>query len=1000
MRYAELKARSCYSFLEGASHPHELIARAAQLEIEALALCDRGGVYGIPKAYDALKSYPQLKLITGAFIPIQTHAGSLELTLLARTRAGYAFLCRLLTQAHRDRPKNSAQLSFDALKHAWESDPRSKELFVLQSANERPDLELQSLLRSQLFLTLTLNQDGCDDERIRQAKLLCQNTGLDLVAVNDVYFHTPDQKTLQDILTSIRISTPCAQAGYQLAQNSARTLKSAQQMYSLFRGSEELIERSVWIARQCTFSPAELRYRYPSEWIPTNETAQSYLERLTWEGARSRYPQGITRAVAQQIQTELQLIKELSYADYFLTVADIVHWARSQSILCQGRGSAANSSVCFALGITAVDPVKMQLLFERFISKERGEPPDIDVDFEHERREEVIQYIYRKYGRDRAAMVSAVITYRKRSALREVSKALGVCVGTLSARKVETELLPRFPDSLRQRVNSLCAQMESLPRHLSIHSGGFTLSADPMCEIVPIEPASMPGRTIVQWDKVDLDILGLLKIDVLALGMLSTLQKTLSLTGKALHEIPADDLKTYEMIQKADTIGTFQIESRAQMSLLPRLKPQCFYDLVIEIALMRPGPIVGQMVHPYLRRRRGQEPVHYPDPRLERILGRTLGVPLFQEQVMQMAIELAGFSAGEADQLRRAIGALRSTGSVSEMGERLMKGLLRSGLSEQYAKLIYSQIQGFAEYGFPESHSASFALLAYASCYLKCHHPAEFTMSLINSQPLGFYSNHTLIDDAKRHGVCFLPVSVSASSWDCTLDPRGAIRLGARVISGCSKAQWSTLMERREELPFKSLADVVLRSGLKRSTLRSLALTGAFEEFKVQTREAFWSLLALEPYRRDLESEQLSIFSKISYETSPSRFAPQSELQKIWNDYQVSGLSVRGHPMQEVRKNFSRALAHTTRTIRDLQNGTRASLAGLCILMQRPPTARGVVFATLEDETGLLDLIFWPEVFERHKDLVRSEGVVIVSGEVQRDLDAVSFLVRQIRALS
>ena len=617
-------------------------------------------------------------------------------------------------------------------------------------------------------------------------------------------------------MTSIRVGKPLKEAGFDLFSNAERYLKSAEQMARLFKDLPEAVSRTVEVAELCSFCPSELRYRYRSEWIPAGFTAQTYLEHLTWKGVPERYPQGAPEAVKAQIQKELALIAQLHFADYFLTIQEIVEFARSRGILCQGRGSAANSTVCYVLGITAVDPARISLLFERFISAERGEPPDIDVDFEHERREEVIQHIYEKYGRDRAAMVSAVVTYRRRSAFREIAKALGVEVGTLSAKEVQKNFSEISKNSgvqdCERIVEELSGEMEGMPRHLSIHSGGFTLSADPIIETVPVEPARMEGRTIIQWDKYDLDYLGLLKVDVLALGMLSAIQKALSQIGRELYEIPPDDPATYAMIQKCDTVGVFQIESRAQMSMLGRLLPKNFYDLVIEVAIVRPGPIIGKMVHPYLKRRRGQEKVEYPDPRLEKILGRTLGVPLFQEQVMSMAIELAGFTPGEADELRRAIGAWRSSGSIEKMGRRLMEGLMRGGLSAQYAEQVFQQIQGFSMYGFPESHSASFALLAYASSWLKCHHPAEFTCALINSQPMGFYSNHTLVDDAVRHGVEVLPVHPNLSTWDCQIlqgQKNGpAIRLGFRVVSGLGKDEVEKLVHERARAPFTSLANL------------------------------------------------------------------------------------------------------------------------------------------------------------------------------------------------
>jgi error-prone DNA polymerase len=842
---------------------------------------------------------------------------------------------------------------------------------------------LKEMFQDRLYLPLSRFLDGEDHFRTERALLLSQKHSIPLVATNEVHYHHPSRRDLQDVLTGIREGVTLEEAGYRLFSNRERYLKSPQQMMQLFSDLPEAIENTVQIAQRCHFSLSELKYRYPSEWIPNGHSAQTYLTELVWRGTKSRYPEKVPAEVKAQLLHELKLIDELQFADYFLTIWEIVEFAKKRKILCQGRGSAANSVVCYVLGITAIDPVRMNLLFERFISTERGEPPDIDVDFENERREEVIQHIYEKYGRDRAAMVSAVITYRSRSALREVSKVFKTPQPSLQEKLVN--------------------ELKGFPRHLSIHSGGFTLSADPMIEIVPIEPARMDGRTIIQWDKYDLDTLGLLKVDILALGMLTALKKTMNLIGDhfTLQSIPSDDPKTYQMIQQADTVGTFQIESRAQMSMLPRLLPKTFYDLVIEVALVRPGPIVGKMVHPYLKRRKGLEPVTIPHPLLEPILRKTLGVPIFQEQVMKMAIQLADFTPGEADQLRRAIGAWRSAGSIDEMGKRLMNGLLKNGIPQDFADRVFQQVQGFSEYGFPESHAASFALIAYASAYLKCHHPAEFTCALLNSQPMGFYAPHTLVDDAKRHGVRVYPIHPNLSKWDCHLE-NGGIRLGFRYVLGVQETEILNLLAERAQKPFRSLVDFLERSHLRQNMIHRLALGDAFTCFGLDQRAALWSILAHQALQGDTFPEQLSLFSHLE-ETSENcvknlPFKKMDEYESIRSDYSAYTLSTRGHPMKMIRKKFPRLPKLTTLQAKQFPHGRTISLPGLSVVMQRPPTAAGTAFATIEDETGFLDLIFHKKIFEKFRDLILDHCFLIVTGKIQRDGNSISLIVQNIQS--
>ncbi len=767
-------------------------------------------------------------------------------------------------------------------------------------------------------------------------------------------------------------------------------------MKKLYQKFPQALEQTLKIASDCTFCPSELRYRYPSEWLPKGYTAQSYLEELVWQGACKRYHGEPPPKVTQQLKTELALIQKLNFPDYFLTVYDIVDFAQKNKILCQGRGSAANSIVCYCLGITAIDPVRMDLLFGRFISVERNEPPDIDIDFEHERREEVIQYIYKKYGRDRAAMVSAVVTYRKRSAFREVAKALGVEVGVLSARKAERdfEMLKKDPEvkSPKEQIEKYAQELKGFPRHLSIHSGGFTLSADPITEIVPVEPAAMPGRTIIQWDKYDLDYLGLLKIDVLSLGMLSALRKTLDQVGLKLHELPAEDPETYEMIQKADTVGVFQIESRAQMSMLGRLKPKTFYDLVIEVAIVRPGPISSGMIHPYLRRRRGLEEPKYFHPKLKEILGRTLGVPLFQEQIMKIAVEMAGFSPGESDHLRRAIGAWRSDGSIQKATARLTQGLREKGLPEHYIQGMLEHIKGFSEYGFPESHAASFALLVYASSYLKCHYPAEFTMALINSQPMGFYAVHSLIDDATRHGVKVLPVDPNKSQWDCVLED-GSIRLGFRVVHGLAKKE---ALHAIAQQPYCSLPDFLERAPFRREVLHRLAMGDAFTPFGLDQRHSLWQILS---YQVRETGAQLDLFSnQFVDEIQKTIFQGLSQYESIRFDYGAFNLSLHGHPMQALRRLLNLPKM-TTQEAKTKRLGTTVTVAGLILVRQRPPTAKGMTFSTLEDEAGFLDIAIKPDVYEKCKEVFLNQCFILITGELQKDQNSTSVLVKKMRPI-
>jgi error-prone DNA polymerase len=993
MNYCELEIKTNFSFLRGASRAEEIVDAANALGYTAIAINDYDGVYGIPRAYWHAKGTP-LKLITGASVNLERAP---RLTLLAADRAAYGLLCRLLTAAHAGKEKGKAQLTWAELSN-FLAERSARGLFALADrAADFPRLQ-PFFARDRLFVTLQRVLDGRDHERTAHALWVRARHRVPILATNDVHYHVAARQRLQDALVAVREATPLHRLGHKLFPNGERHLKSPAQMAALFKDLPEALEASVRIAEACTFSPAELRYRYPSEWIPAHHTAQSYLEELTWKGARERYPNGIPAGIARNLREEFALIAELGYADYFLTIQDIVAWARSKDILCQGRGAAANSSVCYCLGITAVDPTKVNLLFSRFLSKERREPPDIDVDFEHERREEVLTYVYDKYGRDRAAMVSAVVTYRQRNSFRELAKALGLEVGTLSAKKLmrvfEEKAAKTETKDAARLVTELSEEMEGFPRHLSIHSGGFTLSADPITEIVPTEPARMPGRTIIQWDKNDLDYLGLLKVDLLSLGMLSALHRTLKMVGKELHEIPQDDPKTYAMIQEADTVGTFQIESRAQMSMLGRLQPADFYDLVIEVAIVRPGPIVGGMVHPYLKRRRGLEQPDYPLPGLKKILERTLGVPLFQEQVMQIAVDIGGFTPGQADQLRRAIGAWRASDTFDEMIQPLRNGLIQGGLTPDYADRIIGQISGFAEYGFPESHAASFALLAYASSFLKRHHHAEFTCGLLNSLPMGFYQAHTLIDDAKLHDVRVLPVDPEASIWECRLE-NGALRLGWNMVKGLHRAEADGIVAAR---PFDSLADFLRRASLRRDVLLRLAMGGTFERFGLDPRAALWEVLE---HQRRLQPAQGDLFLDTDYRPpadSRTSFPSLDDLGTIREQYAAFSLSTHGHPMMALRR-LARVSKLNTRTAKALANGDHLTISGLILVRQKPPTAKKMTFSTLEDEFGFLDMAIAPDVYERVKEVFLSHCFLEVRGRLQKDKNSFSLWVLDLRPL-
>jgi error-prone DNA polymerase len=994
--YAELHCLTSYSFLRGASSPEELVHRASELGYRALAITDECSVAGIVRAHVAARELG-LKLIVGTEI---TLADGLKLALLATTIRGYETMCELITTGRRAAGKGEYRLTRDDI-------PVSPEgLLALWFPG---DIEqgrwMNSRFRGNLWAAIEVHR-GCDDAaRIAQVEAMAAELGIPCVAAGDVHMHTRARKKLQDVMTAIRMKCPLSQTGRRLHPNGERYLRSIGRLSSLHPARH--LATTLDVVARCAFSLDEIRYEYPEELVPQGETPTTHLRKLTYEGLARRYPEGAPAAVVQTVEHELKLIQELSYEPFFLTVHDIVAFARSQEILCQGRGSAANSAVCYCLDITEVDPGRMSVLFERFISKERNEPPDIDVDFEHQRREEVIQYIYRKYGRERAAITAVVITYQPRSALRDVGKALGLSLDQVDMLSKSMSWWDNR-EALRQRlaeggfdlanrvvrdVIDLTQELVGFPRHLSQHPGGFVIDNRRLSRLVPVENASMPDRTVIQWDKDDLDALGLLKVDVLGLGMLSCIRRALALVGKRMQDIPAEDPKVYEMIQRADTIGVFQIESRAQMSMLPRLKPTCFYDLVIEVAIVRPGPIMGGMVHPYLRRRQGKEPVTYASDEVKKVLERTLGVSIFQEQVMQLAVVAAGFTPGEADKLRRAMASWRRRGGIEPFRDKLVNGMLERGYEREFAEQIYQQIQGFGEYGFPESHAASFALLVYVSSWLKCHEPAAFACALLNSQPLGFYSVSSITQDARRHGVELLPVDVQVSNVDSSIEgPGKALRLGLGLIKGLKVTSAERIVSARNNMIFTSAEDLARRAVLDRGDLSALAAADALASLAGHRREALWQTLGVDsPMRLDMPAVKATEL--------PQLVAP-TEGDEIVGDYASIGLTLRRHPLALLRERLKKLRIHTAAEVQESRNGQLINTAGLVTCRQRPATASGVIFVTLEDETGYVNLIVWNDLAERQRKELLGSRLLSVRGEVQREGRVVHVLARRLEDLS
>ncbi|TFB44460.1 error-prone DNA polymerase [Pseudomonas sp. F01002] len=992
--YAELHCLSNFSFQRGASSALELFQRAKKQGYQALAITDECTLAGIVRAWQAAKAV-ELPLIIGSEVRIENGP---KLVLLVENLEGYQTLCRLITRARRRTQKGQYQVLREDF-----SEPLPG-LLALWVPDAVDDFEQGHWLKQTfvdcLWLTVQLHRGQDDTRRLGALLALARELRIPAVASGDVHMHARGRRALQDTMTAIRHHLPVTEAGLRLHPNGERHLRSLDALQSIY--PQTLLDETLNIARRCTFDLGQLRYQYPRELVPEGQTATSWLRHLTEEGIAWRWPKGPQAQVLTQIDKELELIAELGYESYFLTVHDIVRFAREQKILCQGRGSAANSAVCFALGITEIDPDRTTLLFERFLSKERNEPPDIDVDFEHERREEVLQYVFQRYGRTRAALTAVVSTYHAAGAVRDVAKALGLppdqinaladCCGHWSDETPPVERLleggfdPESP--VLRRVLSLTGQLIGFPRHLSQHPGGFVISEQPLDSLVPVENAAMAERTIIQWDKDDLDAVGLLKVDILALGMLSAIRRCFDLLRRHRHRdlslatIPSEDSQTYDMIGRADTIGVFQIESRAQMSMLPRLKPRTFYDLVIEVAIVRPGPIQGGMVHPYLRRRNKEEPEIYPFPALETVLKRTLGVPLFQEQVMQIAIVAADYSPGEADQLRRSMAAWKRHGGLEPHKDRLAAGMKKNGYTAEFAAQIFEQIKGFGSYGFPESHAASFALLTYASCWLKCHEPAAFACALINSWPMGFYSPDQILQDARRHHLQIRPVDVRASDWDCSLEPitdaQPAIRMGLRMIKGFREDDARRIETARSKGAFIDVADLGERARLDARAQEQLADAGALRGLAGDRHRARWEVAGVQ--------KQLGLFAGLPSQEEGAVSLPQPTVgEDLLADYNSVGTTLGPHPLALLRGELKARRCRSSKELLEVEHGRPVSVAGLVTGRQRPGTASGVTFVTLEDEFGNVNVIVWRDLADRQRQVLVGSQLLKVDGRWEKE---------------
>jgi error-prone DNA polymerase len=1023
-RYAELQVTSHFSFLRGASSCEELFAQAALAGIEALGLVDRNSLAGIARAHEAAKA-TGVRLVVGCRLDL---ADGMSVLAYPIDRSAYARLCRLLSLGKKRAGKARCHLHWADLAAYGDGF-----LVVLlpDAADEECGLRLRRLrdvFGDRAYLALTLRRRPNDHLRLHELAELAGRVGVPMVVTNDVLFHEPGRRMLQDVVTCIRHTVAIDALGDRRERHADRYLKAPEEMHRLFGRYPQALERTLEIVQRCRFSLDELAYQYPEERDDPRLTPQQTLETLAWEGARERYPEGLPDEVRAGLQHELHLIEKLDYAPYFLTVNAIVRFARSKDILCQGRGSAANSAVCYVLGITSIDPSRNDLLFERFISEERREPPDIDVDFEHERRELVMQWVFDTYGRDHAALCSTVIRYRAKGALRDVGKALGIpedLLGTLSsqiwawseedldARHIED--LNLNPTDRRLRLTlELARQLMGAPRHLSQHPGGFVLTRDRLDDLVPIEPAAMKDRQVIEWDKDDIDALKFMKVDVLALGMLTCMKKGLDLlaahkgTHLDLATIPAEDPRTYAMIRRADTLGTFQIESRAQMAMLPRLKPRTYYDLVVQVAIVRPGPIQGDMVHPYLRRREGIEPVHFPTPELEKVLGKTLGVPLFQEQAMRVAIECAGFTPGEADMLRKSMATFKFTGGVSAFRDKLIAGMVAKGYELAFAERTFQQLEGFGSYGFPESHAASFALIAYASAWLKCWHPDVFCAALLNSQPMGFYAPAQIVRDAQAHGVEIRPVCINASQWDCSLEPtadeaRLAVRLGLCMVKGLVNLHGAAIVAARADEPFTSVDEAWRRSRVPVAALTRIAEADGFRPgLSLARREALWAIKALRdeplPLFAAASAREAQVVPEVDERLGLLR--PMTAGSEVVEDYRHAGLSLRSHPVSFLREDLRRRRIVSCIEAMEARDGRWLEAAGIVLVRQRPGSAKGVMFITLEDESGIANLVVWTKVFERHRRTILTATMVAVRGRIQREGEVVHLVAQRLTDLS
>ncbi len=1019
MSYAELQVTTHFSFLRGASSPRELFATAALLGIPALGISDRHSVAGLVHAHEAAKT-TGVRLIPGCRVDL---VDGPPLLLYPTNRIAYGRMCRLLTLGKSRAGKGHCHVGWDDVA-AWNDGL----IAILLTHEPDKDLQINLARTKEIFddrgyCSLIRRFLPNDVERLDRIAELAGVSRVPTVVTGDVLYHHPSRRMLQDVVTCIRLGTTMENAGFQKERHANRYLNPPQEVVRLYPEHRDAVARSLEIAVRCRFSLDQLRYNYPTEVLQDGLTAQQRLEKLTWEGATSRYPDGVPENVVTQIRHELTIIERLDYAPYFLTVDSIVRFARSKNILCQGRGSAANSAVCFALGITAIDPVRQGLLFERFISEERREPPDIDVDFEHERREEVIQWIYETYGREHAALTCTFSRYRARGAVREVGKALGLpedvtaalagLVWGWSREGIDQERAKELNLNLEDRrlalTLELSKQLIDAPRHLSQHPGGFVLSLHRLDELVPIEPAAMENRQVIEWDKDDIDALGFMKVDVLGLGMLGCMRRAFDLLQRHkgikrdLANVPPEDKKTFEMIQKADTIGVFQIESRAQMAMLPRLKPARFYDLVIEVAIVRPGPIQGDMVHPYIRRREGKEEVTYPTHALKRVLEKTLGVPLFQEQAMQVAIVAAGFTPTEADNLRRSMATFKFTGGVDKFRDKLIDGMRKNGYARDYAERTFKQIEGFGSYGFPESHAASFALIAYASSWMKRHHPDVFLCAILNAQPMGFYAPAQLVRDARQHGVEVRSVDINHSEWESTLEPYEdgfAVRLGLRLTRGLFEKDGRRIAEMRGERAYVSVGDLWRRAGVPIAALQHLAKADAFRSLNLRRRDAAWAIKAL----RD---EPMPLFAAADKREMEAELRePAVELpamtvgREVVEDYRTKGLTLRPHPLSFLRADLTQRGFQPCATLKTTPQDRRISIAGLVLVRQMPGSAHGVIFITLEDETEIGNLVVWPAIFEKYRRTILSSTMLGCRGKVQREGDVIHLVAEHLINLS